>query len=670
MDEQRTFVGRQAELNRFREILEDPAGQAIVVVGQAGMGKTWLLDRMACVATKHPTLECGWVRYEVTPTDSPDSAMALMMDHAFEAAKQSDGFFEITDRSRKQWAALFKTFIPKGGDILELRASLRRDPQKHTREQFLDRLHMISKRMGPDGRALFVIDPEKLMCPGCADSWRLVTRDLPDKIKFLFAQRPEDELINSSNFMALANVIRLRDAPLGTLSPEDVEELVRLRADEIGQSGQALRNAMAGYEGHPYAIQAAMEIVKKTKHIEDLPQDPTPEKIAAAQWNQVCRTGENTIRLFEAYVILEVAVPPDVVQTVSGLDAVAIKRLSSDAYLSGLLREEGQGSRIYHALFADHVRNQIDQEQQRTLHARVIFLYRTRLKEAREQHKVPEALAAVRLPEHVLAAEGLSASVTAFISECTGPLLNLGLLDTAMTLSQQCRRFVERDTYVEAALLGNEASILRSRGDLNTATTLLKEAERIFRHLGHLDELQGALGNQAAILFERSDLDGAMALFKEQEQICRQVHNRDGMQRTLGNQALLLKAGGDLYGAMVLLKKKEHICRHIGNLDDLHVSLGNQALILSDLGELDEAMIRLKGKEAICRQLGKVESLAISLTNQALVLAEMDRAREALPLAEEARQLATKHGYVMLARQIDSVLDLVRRTAEDMESDT
>ncbi len=30
------FVGRADEIARFREILEDPAGQAIVVSGQAG----------------------------------------------------------------------------------------------------------------------------------------------------------------------------------------------------------------------------------------------------------------------------------------------------------------------------------------------------------------------------------------------------------------------------------------------------------------------------------------------------------------------------------------------------------------------------------------------------------------------------------------------------------
>lgn len=36
MDGERIFVGREAELERFGEVLDDPRGQAVVVVGAAG----------------------------------------------------------------------------------------------------------------------------------------------------------------------------------------------------------------------------------------------------------------------------------------------------------------------------------------------------------------------------------------------------------------------------------------------------------------------------------------------------------------------------------------------------------------------------------------------------------------------------------------------------------
>ncbi len=39
MAEERIFVGRKDELEQFVKVLEDPKGQAVLVVGQAGMGE-------------------------------------------------------------------------------------------------------------------------------------------------------------------------------------------------------------------------------------------------------------------------------------------------------------------------------------------------------------------------------------------------------------------------------------------------------------------------------------------------------------------------------------------------------------------------------------------------------------------------------------------------------
>ena len=165
----RPFVGRREELAAFDRVLRDPAGQAIVVVGQAGMGKTMLVDRMAACAADHPDLRCGSVRYEVTPTDDVAGTMALMMDHAFEAARVGH---KVLAGNERQWQALFKTvkLIPLVGPTAEvigdLALSLIRDPAKDTRTQFAQRLRLISEKMPPEGRAIFVIDPERRLGRG------------------------------------------------------------------------------------------------------------------------------------------------------------------------------------------------------------------------------------------------------------------------------------------------------------------------------------------------------------------------------------------------------------------------------------------------------------------------------------------------------------------------
>ena len=53
MGSERIFVGRKGELARFREVLRDPGGQAVVVGGAAGMGKR---------AQSHLGLKCEWMR--------------------------------------------------------------------------------------------------------------------------------------------------------------------------------------------------------------------------------------------------------------------------------------------------------------------------------------------------------------------------------------------------------------------------------------------------------------------------------------------------------------------------------------------------------------------------------------------------------------------------------
>ena len=64
-----------------------------------------------------------------------------------------------------------------------------------------------------------------------------------------------------------------------------------------------------------------------------------------------------------------------------------------------------------------------------------------------------------------------------------------------------------------------------------------------------------------------------------------------------------------------------------------------------------------KQGEQFCRELGNPDGLARSLANQAGLLAEkMARPQEALPLAEEAHQLATDHSLDALAKQIKFIL--------------
>ena len=53
MAEGKIFVGRKAELEQFKEVLKNSKGQAVLVVGQAGMGKKSIINKSAKFVENH-----------------------------------------------------------------------------------------------------------------------------------------------------------------------------------------------------------------------------------------------------------------------------------------------------------------------------------------------------------------------------------------------------------------------------------------------------------------------------------------------------------------------------------------------------------------------------------------------------------------------------------------
>ena len=90
------FAGRKQEQKQFDGVLRDPRGQVIVIICQQGMGKTLLANQLADLAVAHPEFSCGAVRYTVTPDETADSLLELMIEHAYEAARTESASFSVT----------------------------------------------------------------------------------------------------------------------------------------------------------------------------------------------------------------------------------------------------------------------------------------------------------------------------------------------------------------------------------------------------------------------------------------------------------------------------------------------------------------------------------------------------------------------------------------------
>ncbi|MCJ7777505.1 MAG: tetratricopeptide repeat protein [Sedimentisphaerales bacterium] len=653
MAAERIFVGRTQELEQFKKVLKDPQGQAVLVVGQAGMGKTWLVNKMAEVAENHPDLKCGCVRYEVTPTDSVDSTMALMMDNAFDAASTQPGRFDNVPERIRQWLALLKAVVPKGDQLAELVMSLRRDPAKNTRDQFLERMRLISRRMPENGRAIFIIDPEKYMQKESDQSWAIVVKSLPEKIKFVFAQRPEDVLVDSDVIDGLNNVVRIPGKDLDVLSEEDVDDLIQYRKAVLKCSVPDLRKVLGRYKGHPYAVGAALDLVEAGTKLEELPKKPEPIKFAQTQWKEVCKKGKDAMRLLKAYAILEVGVPDEVVHAVGKLDTDEFQHVMADKYYGGLLREEGQGKRIYHAILADYVLEQIGEQEKKEYHGRAVEVYRKRL------HKdiKPDELAAARLAEHVLATKGKKAFVYALVNECTPPLINLGLLDAVINLSDKARGMVKKGSKEEAAVLGNLGVIYRDRGELDKAEEMHNKALEIDKKLGRLEGMASQYGNLGLIYQTKGELDKAEEMYNKVLNIEEKLGRPEIIATAYGNLGVIYGTRGQLDKAEEMHNKALEINKKLGWLEGEANQYAAIALIEKVRGNLDKAeRLHLKGLE-IEEKLGRLEGIARHYGNLGLIYEERGDKKKARENWEKALAIYKKIGMKPEVEKTQRLID-------------
>lgn len=672
---EKMFVGRKDELEKFKKVFEEPRGQAVLVVGQMGMGKTWLINKMVEVARNHPELKCGCVRYEVTPTDNVDSTMALMMDNAFEAAQAEEGSFDGTQRRLEQWRSLLNVI-----NIGDLVMSLRRDPQRDTREQFLDRLELISERMPNNGRAIFIIDPEKYMQENSDQAWSIVVKQLPEKVKFVFAQRPGDVLVNSEIFGALDNVQLIPGKCLDVLDEKAVDELLDLRAGETDHIVTEVREVLIRYEGHPYALGAALDLIKAGTSLKELPKRPEPTRFAEVQWEKVCNTGDDAIQLFEAYAILEVGVPDEVVEAVSRMDATTRKRLQNHSYLRGLLRGEDYVRRIYHAILVDYILEQINKDEKKQYHGRAVEVYRKRL----HANIKPDALAAIRLTEHILRSEGTEAFVAVFIQECWPSLLKLGLLDRACSSCNEALRVVGKGSLYEAmgtCILGEihrfrgnleECEVLyyrsldisqgldfdegmanaygnlgltyRMRGQLDKAEKMHLKSLEFEKKIGRLPGIATDYGNLGLIYSTRGEWDRAEQMHYKSLKIAEGLDDFGEIANQYNNLGLIYEKRGDLEKAEQIQKRSLEIEKKIGRLDGIANSYGNIGLIQIRQRKLNEAKENINRALDLYERLGDPEGVSRQYSNLAtlyMVTGKLDKARQ---LSEKALAIGTEHG--------------------------
>lgn len=180
----------EKELTRFHEVLANPKGQAIVIVGPEGSGKSTLLTMMVNLAMNVEEFRCDGNIYRVGPSDHTSSILQ-------------------------------KIGSEYGGKMIYIGA-----------KYVLERLRESVEEFGDLQRRVVGVDASPKLPADFSRALSKIIPELTPKVKFIITQRPNGILATNKQFMGLPNVVRIDiEAPLSSDERQkvfDTEEEVKI----------------------------------------------------------------------------------------------------------------------------------------------------------------------------------------------------------------------------------------------------------------------------------------------------------------------------------------------------------------------------------------------------------------------------------------------------------
>lgn len=621
------FFGRHTQLSQLQEIIAAEEGQAVVIVGHEGMGKTRLVNHLQTVLAHSAHLKCHPVRYEVDALDSADSILDRMWNDAFRAAKGHETSFDMTARRVRQWKAFLDAI--KIGDLT---FSLLDEPTRNTKERLLERFVRISSAMPDNHRAVFVVDPFDKLDSISASTWGILINSLPPRFKFVFPQRPEDILAQNNKLKRLDNVITLHLSEFGELEMEELIEFYAPRLSHITH----LRNSLQKYSGHPYAVMAAIKMLSDGAPANLLPSDPSG--IAAAQWKRVCSRGRTAVEIFKSYAILEFAAHDDVVSELCDISPSEVQEVRADPFIESLLiTEDGLSHRIYHDIFYHQVRSAITPTEALTFHQRAVDALESLLKRSPDNIS-----AAIHLPHHILQSGSAEQYVNAVV-RLSGPvLIEHWQSEVGLLLLRNAQKYAVAGSENEWRLTGQIGVLLQRLGKSDEAVAYLKKAAESAAQAADKHMVASLLRHIGKCLRSQSRFDEARAIYEQCLTISLALQDTESQARDYSNLGTVLQRQGQWNEArrMHQLARDLNLSRpSLAAQQGLAVNYGCLGIIARQLGDLAEAEAMHRRSLEINRQLKNAQGVAVNCNNLGNLLFDAGRLDDAEAMFAESLEI-------------------------------
>jgi tetratricopeptide (TPR) repeat protein len=206
-----------------------------------------------------------------------------------------------------------------------------------------------------------------------------------------------------------------------------------------------------------------------------------------------------------------------------------------------------------------------------------------------------------------------------------------------------------------ASALAGQVARLFDQGRAADALPLLDEQGAACRLAGDRRGLATHHNLRARALLALADGAGALREQLEEERLWSELGAEAELSQARSNRGFLLLTHGRLDEAEALLEERRRFCQSGEDSAGLANAFGGLALIAQSRGgltQLTRALALHKEAENLTREASDADGLAKALALQAQILTQLERAAEAVPLAEEALEVAQGAGLAGMVAQV------------------
>lgn len=689
------FVGRHDEINQFVTWVSGNSNEsptrASLVIGSAGIGKSTLLRKFQEICQAHNPAEPWYAQLvAMNVNESPSALLERILIEAYSILKGT--FVRIGPSDDQIKAGLLKV-VPKVGELLTL---LIGDKKRPGWERFVVYLEAISKALEKvNGRFVVMIDPERTMQASHCDEWFSVARRIPESIRLIIAQRPDDVIASdhefSSSFISIPHDKYLRELDKKAVSTlyELEFQFGRLKirstdwATEIRE--RLAERAFQRYGGYPFAHDAIVRLLI-TKEIGDpvaeIESWPTEvENLLNMLFASLCKQGDERRDCALALQVFSFPTPLVIWSRTAGVSDASLSSALYDARFRHFFEEVAPDFYVpFHALFAERLDNELDRLPDSKLRfAEAAWkAIEPGLCLGKGVECIPESFS-ILVATNVVSRFSDGQRLLDLIGRLSEPKLRRGFLDALEADHEYVlKRFGPENELIRAAALANIGVARRSRGDFKGSKKLFEDAIEIYeqqdcedgiainlgnlgvalqhlgesgpaleahqraltldKKLGKRDRLGIHLGNIGVILAKNGDLDGATKHYEEATDIFREQGQVQHLATLGANLSRIFLIRGAVGQAESLIREAIVGAERFGDIHDLGTLYGNLASVQFTKGDPKEAVESLGKAIEIDSEMGRLEGVARHSGNAGLILIErgdLDQAEDMLRQSEK-----------------------------------